>query len=114
MLTSLDWLLIVFMGILAAALLSLCLMFLLKNKIGKRVCFYVVSILSLLVSYIALYIGIGGWFPGQIFFGTLTALASVMAIVLDLGSKKNGNSQRIARILAGVALIVGLMNALFL
>ncbi|MBE6665854.1 MAG: hypothetical protein E7603_06530 [Ruminococcaceae bacterium] len=114
MLTSLDWLIIVFMGLAAATLLSVCLMFLLRNKIGKHICFYVVAALTLFVSYIALYIGLSGWFPGQIFFGALTALASVGAIVLNLISKNNEKGQRIARILATAALIVGFINALLI
>ena len=92
MLTSLDWLIIVFMGLTAATLLSLCLMFLLRNKTGKRVCLYIVSALALFVSYVALYIGLAGWFPGQIFFGALTALAAVGAVVLDIVSKNSENS----------------------
>lgn len=114
MLTSLDWLIIVFMGLAAATLLSVCLMFLLKNKNGKRVCFYIVAALALFVSYIALYIGLGGWFPGQIFFGALTALTAVGAVVLNLISKNSEKGQRIARILATAALIVGFVNALLI
>ena len=114
MLTSLDWLVIVFMGLAAAALLSLCLMFLFRNKVGKRVCFYAVSALALFVSYVALHIGLTGWFPGQIFFGALTAIAAVVAIVLDLIGKNNAKYQQIARILAAVALLVGFANALLI
>ena len=114
MLTSLDWLVIVFMGLAATALLSLSLMFLLKNKAGKRGCFYIVAALALFVSYIALYIGISGWFVGQMFFGALTALTAVGAIVLDLLSRNSVKRQRIARILGAVALVVGLANALLI
>jgi len=114
MLTSLDWLIIVFMGLAAAALLSLSLMFLLRNKTGKRVCFYGVSALTLFVSYVALYIGISGWFVGQMFFGALTALAAVGAIVLDLIGKNSEKKQKIARIVSAAALVVGLANALLI
>ena len=114
MLNSLDLLIIVAMGIIAASLLGLCLMFLLKGKRGKRTGLYAVSGLGLYVSYIALYIGILGWFPGQIFFGALTALAAIGAIVLDLLGKKSEKYPKIARFLAASALIVGFANALLI
>ena len=112
MLTSLDWLVIVFMGLVALTLLSLCLMFFLKNKTAKRVCFYIVAVLALYVSSIALRIGLGGWFTTQIFFGVLTVLMSVGAIVLDLISKNHEKQQKIARILAAASLAIGFMNAI--
>ncbi len=112
MLTSLDWLVIVFMGLTAMTLLSLCLMFLLKNKTVRRVCFYIVAALGLCISSFALLIGLSGWFTTQIFFGVLTALASVGAIVLSLVGKKSEKQQKIARILAAAALIVGFVNAI--
>ena len=113
MLTSLDWLVIVFMGLAALTLLSLCLMFLLKNKTAKNVCFYIVAALGLYVSSIALRIGFGGWFVTQIFFGVLTVLMALGAIVLKLTVGKNNEKyQKIARILAAASLIVGFINAI--
>ncbi len=114
MFTSLDWLIIVAMVLAAATLLSLCLMFLLKKRLGKRICLYAVSGLALFVSYIALYIGITGWFPGQMFFGALTALAAIGAIVLDIVGKNSEKSLKISRILAAGALLVGFANALLI
>ena len=111
MLTSLDWLVIVFMGLAAVSLLALCLMFLIKNKTLKTVCFYIVAALGLYVSYVALYIGLGGWFVGQIFFGALAALMSVGAIILKLVGKNSERLQKIASILAAVALVVGFAGA---
>lgn len=114
MFTSLDWLIIVGMGLVAASLLALCLMFLLKNKLGKRICFYGVAALALCVSFIAFEIGLGGWFEGQMFFGALTALSAVGAIVLDFIGKNNEKYRKIARIVAAAALIVGFANALLI
>ena len=114
MFTSLDWLIIVAMVLAAATLLSLCLMFLLKKRLGKRISLYAVSGLALFVSYVALYIGIMGWFPGQMFFGALTALAAIGAIVLDIISKNSDKLQKTSRFLAAGALLVGFANALLI
>lgn len=114
MFTSLDLLVIIFMGIFALTLLSLCLMFLLKNKIAKRVCFYVVTVLGLYVSTIGLRIGLGGWFTVQIAVSVLTVAAGVAALVLDLIAKDDEKKRRIARILSAVTLLVALINAFIL
>ena len=113
MLNSLDLLVIVFMGLIAMTLLSLCLMFLLKNKTAKRVCFYTVSALSLYVTTIGLRIGIGGLFPTQIAVGALTGLLAIAAIVLELRGKGDEKKLRIARILAAATLVLGMINAIF-
>ena len=114
MFTSLDLLIIVAMVLAAAALLSLCLMFLLKKRLGKRICLYAVSGLALFVSYIALHIGMTGWFAGQILFGALTLLAAIGAIVLDIVGKNSDKLQKISRFLAAGALLVGFANALLI
>ena len=54
MLTSLDYLIIVFMGLAALTLLSLCLMFFMKNKTAKRIFFYIVLATALFPSYVGL------------------------------------------------------------
>ena len=61
MFTSLDLLVVVSMGIIAATFLSLMLMFLLKNQKAKRVFFYIVVALGVYVSTIGFRIGITGF-----------------------------------------------------
>lgn len=112
MLNFLDLLVIVFMGLAALALLSLSLMFLLKNKKIKRICFYAVLALAAFVTYVSLYIGITGWFTAQIFFGVITGLMCIGAVVLDIISKDNEKMRLIARITAAVALVIGMINAI--
>lgn len=111
MLTSLDLLVIAFMALAALSLLSLCLMFLVKNKIVKRVCFYVVAVLGVYAASIAIRMGLG-LFMDKLVLGILTGLMSVAAVVLDLLSKKYPKLSLIARILAAVALVVGFLNAI--
>lgn len=112
MLTFLDLLVIVFLALIGATLLSLCLMFLLKNKTAKRVCFYVVTVLSLYVSSIGLRIGLAGCFTAQIAFGVLTVLMAISAFVLERVSKGDEKLLKISRIIAAAALVIGMINAI--
>lgn len=117
MLNSLDALVIVFMALAAFALLSVVLMFLIKHKTVKNVCFYVVCALALYVSTIGLRIGLGGWFTEQIGLGVITALMSVGAVVLSLFAVKHENPEKLflpARIAAAASLALGLANAFFI
>ncbi len=113
MLTSLDLLIIVFMVLTAATLLSLCLMFLIRNKTAKRVFFYITSALGLYISWVGFRIGFGGMFPIQIAIGVVTALMCIGAFVLERVSKGNSKMLLIARIISAVALVTALFNAIF-
>ena len=112
MFTSLDLLIIVFMALVAVTLLSLCLMFLIRNKTARKVFFYIASALGLYVSWIGFRIGIGGLFPIQIVIGILTALMCVGAFVLERVSKGNNKMFLIARIISAAALVLGFFNAI--
>ena len=112
MFTSLDLLIIVFMALAAAALLSLCLMFLIRNKPARIVFFHIASALGLYVSWVGFRIGIGGLFTIQIAIGILTALMCVGAFVLERVSKGNNKMFLIARIISAAALVIGFFNAI--
>ena len=111
MFTSLDLLVIVFMALAAVALLSLSLMFLIKNIRAQRACFYVATALALYVSYVSIRIGLG-LFPMQVALGIVAALAAAVAFVLERSSKGNPGSFLIARILSAAALVLALFNAI--
>ena len=113
MFTSLDLLIIVFMALAAVTLLSLCLMFLIRNKTARKVFFYIASALGLYVSWIGFRIGIGGLFSIQIGIGILTALMCVGAFVLERVSKGNDKMFMIARFISTAALVIGFCNAIF-
>ena len=113
MLTSLDLLIIVFMALAAVTLLSLCLMFLIRNKTASKVFFYIASALGRYVSWSGFRIGIGGLFPFQIAIGVLTALMCVGAFVLERVSKGNEKAFMIARFISAAALVIGFFNAIF-
>ena len=112
MLTSLDLLVIVFMIFAAATLLSLSLMFLVRNRKTKKVCFYVTSVFGIYMSWVGFRIGLGGLFPIQSAFGIVTALVSIGAIVLERIRKGNDKAFLISRILSASALVVGFFNAI--
>jgi len=112
MFTSLDLLIIVFMVLAAAALLSLCLMFLIRNKPARIVFFYIASALGLYVSWVGFRIGVGGLFSFQIAIGVLTALMCIGALVLERISKGNDKIFLAARILSVAALVIGFFNAM--
>ena len=112
MFTSLDLLMIVFMALAAVTLLSLALMFLIRNKTARKVFFYIASALGMYVSWVGFRIGIGGLFPIQIVIGILTALMCVGAFALERVSKGNNRMFLIARIISAAALVIGFFNAI--
>ena len=114
MLTSLDWLIIVFMGLAALALFSLSLMFLIKNQKVKKVFFYIVAVLGIYLSSIAIRIGLGGMFTTQITVGFLTALAGVGAVITQIVCKDNKKGFLIAQMIATASLVIGFINAFLL
>ncbi len=111
MFTSLDLLVIVFMALAAVTLLSLSLMFLIKNKKAQKACFYTASVLAVYVASVGIRIGFG-MFPIQVIVGILAALVSIGAFILERVSKGNEKMFLIARILSAVALVLGLFNAI--
>ena len=108
MLTFLDLLVIVAMALAAASLLAVCLMFLVRNRTVKQVCFYLTAVLGLVACYIGLRIF---WpeFMVQSVLAVLLGLGSIGSLVLmHLGKE---NTRLVAQILAAVSLIAGMINA---
>lgn len=111
MMNSLDMLVIVFLVLFAASLVSLFLMFLMKKPLVQKICFYLVAVLGVVSAYIGIQISGGGLFPGQLAVGVIAGVASIASIVLSLIGKDKEKSFKTARILAAVALVVGVINA---
>ena len=112
MFTSLDLLIIVFMALAAVTLISLALMFLIRNNTARRICFYVSSALGVYISWVGFRIGLGGMFPLRIAIGILTALACVGAFVLERVRKDNSGLFLVARLLTAASLMIGIFNAI--
>ena len=110
MLNALDLLIVVVMVLAAVSLLALCLMFLLKNKTAKRVCFYLVAAMGVYLGYVGFRIHVYG-FTMQMFVAVLMALVSIGSVVLERLAKDNEKKCRLAHILAAAALVAGMLNA---
>lgn len=111
MITFLDLLVIVFMALIVASLLALCLMFLARKPKLKRVCFFIVAALAIYASTIGIRIGFG-LFPIQTTVGFLMIALAVIAIVVNLLSKEDKKKRNISNILGAAALIIAVVNAI--
>jgi len=114
MFTSLDLLVVVFMIMAAMTVLSLCLMFLIRNKTAKKVFFYIVCAFALYTAYIGFRIGLSGYFQSQIAISFLTVIMVIGAVTLELLSKRNDKFSLYARVLSAAALMIGFANALLI
>ena len=112
MFTSLDLLVVVFMALAAVTLLSLCLMFLIRNNTARKVFFYITSALGLYMSWVGFRIGYGGLFPIQIALGIVTALLGIGAFILERVSKGSSKAFLVARCISAAALVIGFFNAI--
>ena len=110
MLTSLDFLILVVMALVAVSLVAMVLMFLIKNNKFRRVCLYLVAALGIYMGYVGLQLM---WpnFAGRSLMAVLAALAAAASIVLERPSKRNANFSLLSRITASAALVTGLLNA---
>ena len=110
MLTSLDFLILVVMALVAVSLVAMVLMFLIKNDKFRRACLYLVAALGIYVSCVGLRL-LWPNFMGQVFVAVLTLLISLAAIVLGRLSKNNNKRFLAARLMASAALLASLINA---
>ena len=112
MVTFLDAIVLIFMVLTALSLLALCLMFLVRKPMVRKVCFYMVVVLGIYAATVGVRIG-QIYFPVQTTVAILAGIGSIAAFVLERLSKQNEKKFFIARILAAVALVVGICNAFF-
>ncbi len=108
MISSLDGLVIMFMGIVGIALLSLILTYVVRKPAVKKVGFYILLVLAILVGIIGLRIGFLG-FATQTIVGIAVILAAIGAFILE----RKGKEFLYAQILASVAVILGIVNLYF-
>lgn len=111
MMTTMLDLLIIVVGMLAAAgLVSMALMFLVKNEKVRRGCLWIVAALGVYVGTVGLRI-MWPMFTAQAVVAVLMALVSIGAILLERLSRNASKWFLGARIAASVALVVGMLNA---
>lgn len=110
MLNSLDLLVIVFMILVTSGLLSLCMMFLSRNRKMKRTCFYIIAVLGAYVGYIGIRIG-SGLFLVQTVIGVMVSAISIGAMVLTAIDRRNEKKFKITQCIVSAILFVGMVNA---
>lgn len=114
MLTSLDWLVILFMGLAFASLLSLALMFLLKNKVVRYIAMGLVLATAASAAFFGFMVGITGYFMGQLAIALLSFSLIAAAIVLGIIGAKRPKLFLVARIVAAASLVLGMLSAFFI
>ena len=112
MLTFLDLFIIVAMSLIAISLVSILVMFIVKNEKVKRICFYLIAALGMYMGYVGFRINWPG-FASDYIVAILMAMVSIIAFVLAKTSKDNKKRFLIAQIMASVALVLGTCNAFF-
>lgn len=110
MYTFLDLLIIVVMVLVAVSLLALALLFLSRNEKVRRVCLYVVAALGVYMGYVGTRINWPG-FTSQVILAVVMALIAVGAVVVERLHKGQEKQFKLARAMAAVSLVVGMVNA---
>lgn len=110
MTTFLDLLIVVVLVLAAVSLVSIALMFLVRNTMVRRVCLWIVAAMGVYMGYVGLRIM---WINSaeQSALAVLMALTSIGAFVLERLSKNSKKRFLIARIMASAALVIGMLNA---
>ena len=109
MLTSLDWLIIVFAGIVLVSLIALAIMFLPKNRTLNKAAFMFAAAIGIVLGIIN-YLTTPALYSGEIFIGWVFAAISFIAILIE-NLSKNKKKSLIARILVIVSVLAGIWNA---
>ncbi len=109
--TSIDLLVVAFMILATVSLLSVGLMFIIRNRIAQRIFFYSTTAFTLYLSYVGLYIGIAGFFTPQIVAGVVVLNLALSAVALQIFSRGSKRLFLIARIVSAAALIGAFFTA---
>lgn len=113
MITFLDLLILVSMALIAAGMLSLVLMFLVRNKKVQKVCFWIAVALGVYIGTVGIRINWPGFYGQAVLAGAMM-LVSVAALILERLRKDDEKMFHYARIAAAAALVIGIVNALFI
>lgn len=113
MFTFLDLLIVVSMALIAASLLAVAVMFLVKNEKVRRICLWITAALGVYIGYVGVRINWMG-FDVQAIAAVLLALVGIAAVVLERVKKDDQTMFLTARIMAAAALVGGVINALMI
>lgn len=109
MITFLDLLIVVALALTAVSLVTMVLMFLVKNRVVKRICLYLVAALGIYMGFVGLDI-LWPNFLGQAMIAGLAILTAVCAIVLERLRKNSDKALLAAEAMASAALVAGMLN----
>lgn len=109
MMNPLDMLVLVFIGMSTASLLAICMMFLMKKEIGKKIAFYFLSVQGMLISWMNAKMT-PATYPTERALGWALGGLCVVALLLEVCGKSEKYS-KIARILVTVSVVLGMVNA---
>ena len=106
---SLDLLIILFLVLATFSLLALCLMWLVKKPLVRRICLVALSSTGLYLAAMGAYIG-RFVFMGQTLAAIVLGAAAIAAVVLELVGK-NEKTGLLARLLATASAVLGIFVA---
>ena len=109
MLNSLDLLVILFLVSAVATLLALCLLWLVKKPLVRRICLVFLTAAALYFAAMGAYIG-RFVFLGQTLIAFALGAAAIAAVVLEWRGK-SPKTALISRSLASAAVVLGMINA---
>ena len=108
MINSLDLLVLVFVGMSLVSVLAICMMFLMKNRLVKRISLCFLAAQGMMLSLINSRI-MSVSFPFELAAGWILGAAALASLPLEfLG--KSSRTHLIARIMAAVSVIGALLN----
>lgn len=110
MITFLDLLVAVFLELSVISLLAICLMFLCKKVLVKKISFYMVVLLGIFTAFINIRMG-NSLFPIQTIIGIVVGILCITSFILERLSQGHERNFLIARIASAIALVIGIFDA---
>ena len=110
MTTFLDLLVIVFIVLVTVSLFCICLMFLTRNLIIKKISYYILSILSIYAGYIGSRSG-DGLFLSQTIIGGSRCMIIMFTTTMILRTKDYEQQFKVAQFIISITFIIGILNA---
>jgi len=114
MLTFLDLLVILFMGLAFVSLLSLALMFLIKRKVVQYVTMGVACAAAAIAAFFGLMVGVTGYFTFQIAVSLVAMGLIAASVALAIIGVKQPKQFLYAKISTVAALVLSMLSAFFI
>lgn len=109
MLNSLDLLVILFLVAAVVTVLAICLLFLVKKPLVRRICLFFLAAVALYFAAMGAYIG-RFVFVGQTVIALVLGAAAITAVVLELKGKSE-KTALISRLAVSASVVLAVLNA---